>query len=97
MDNTQLSSDGTQLVTKRGIRRHDGGFQRLGGSGTALAFNQIPQHYQVSASTKNHAVTADDIELDHSNTRAPQIHVSRRIDVVSSQKSDDGSLGVERV
>ena len=71
MDGGQLSSDGTRLVTKRGVNRHDGGFQRLEGSRTALGFNQIPHQYRVSASTRNHAVAADDLELDHSNIRAP--------------------------
>ena len=91
MDSGQLSSDGTRLVTKRG------GFQRLEGSRIALGFNQTLHQYRVSASTKNHAVAADDLELHHSNTRAPQIHVSKRVDVVSSQSRGDGSFGVEHV
>lgn len=97
MHGGQLSSDGTRLVTKRGITRHDGGFQRLEGSRIALGFNQTPHQYRVSASRKNHAVSADDLELDDSNTRVPQIHVSKRIDVVSSQSGGDGSFGVEHV
>ena len=97
VDGGQVSSDGTRLITKRGITRHDGGFQRLEGSRTALGLNQTPHQYRVSASTKNHAVAADDLELDYTNTGAPQIHVSKRIDVVSSQSRGDGSFGVEHV
>ena len=97
MDGGQLSSDGTRHVTKRGVNRHDSGFQRLEGSRTALGFNQIPHQYRVSASTKNLAVAADDLELGNSNIKAPQIHVSKRIDVVSSQTRDNGSDGIEHV
>lgn len=97
IDRGQLSSDGTRLVTKRGITRHDDGFQRLDGSRTALGFNQTPHQYRVSASNQNYAVTADDLELDHCNTRVPQIHVSKRVDVVSSETRGDGNFGVEHV
>ena len=97
MDDGQLSSDGTRLVTKHGVNRHDGGLQRLEGGRTALGFQQIPHQYRVSTSTKTHAVAADGFELNDSNIRAPQIHVSKRIDVVSSQSRDDGSNGIEYV
>lgn len=97
MDGTHPGSDETHLVTKRGIARQDGRFQRLKGDQAVLGFNQVPDQYGVFAGTREYGVSDDAFELEPSDTMASRIHVSQRIDIVSSHNSRDDRLGAEHV
>ena len=96
MDGTYPGSDRTHLARKRGITRQDGEFQRLKEDEAVLGLNQIPDQYGVSC-TQKYGVSDDAFELEPSDTAASRIHVSQRIDIVSSQRNRDDRLGFEYV
>ena len=93
----QLDSDETDLVTERGIARQDGASQRLYFERPTFGFNETPDQYGWSVYAKKYGLSDEEVELEHSNTTAHRIYVSKTIDICSSQSDKDSRPGVERM
>ncbi len=65
--------------------RREGRFQRLQGERSALGFRELPDQYGAFAYTRKHGTSDEEIELGSAGDMAARIHVSKRIDVVSSK------------
>ncbi len=94
---TQLDSDETDLVGDRIQVRKEGGFQCLQGERSGLGFRELPDQYGAFAYTRKHGSSDDGIELDSAVDMTARIHVSKRIDVVSSKNEGGELLSVEHV
>ena len=93
----QLDSDETDLVGDRIQVRKEGGFHRLQGERSGLGFRELPDQYGAFAYTRKHGTSDDGIELDSAVDMTARIHVSKRIDVVSSKSEGGELLSVEHV
>lgn len=93
----QLDSDETDLVSGRIQVINEGGFQRLQGERSGLGFRELPDQYGAFAYTRKHGTSDEEIELDSAVDMRARIHVSKRIDVVSSKNEGGEMLSVEHV
>ena len=93
----ELDSDETDLVGDRLKVRKEGGFQRLQGERSGLGFRELPDQYGAFAYTRKHGTSDDGIELDSAVDMTARIHVTKRIDVVSTKNEEGEMLSVEHV
>ena len=93
----QLDSDERDLVGDRTQIRKEGGFQRLQGTHSGLGFRELPDQYGAFAYTRKHGTSEDGIELGSATDMTARIHVSKRIDVVSSKNDGGERLSAEHV
>lgn len=89
---TQIDGDKAELVVNR-PNRPDGRFHRLDDNRYALGFKELPDQYGASAYSKKESKRGTEYELE----LASRIHVSKRIDVFSSQYDSDGKPEIEHV
>ena len=94
---TTTKSDKTYLVSDRIQDINEGGFQRLQGERSGLGFRELPDQYGAFAYTRKHGTSDDEIELDSAVDVRARIHVSKRIDVVTSKNEGGEMLSVEHV
>ena len=94
---TTTKSDQSYLVSDRIQDINEGGFQRLQGERSGLGFRELPDQYGAFAYTRKHGTSDDEIELDSAVEMRARIHVSKRIDVVSSKNEGGEMLSVEHV
>ena len=94
---TTTKSDKTYLVSDRIQDISEGGFQRLQGERSGLGFRELPDQYGAFAYTRKHGTSDDEIELDSVVDVRARIHVSKRIDVVTSKNEGGEMLSVEHV
>ena len=85
---TQPDGDETELVANR-QNRTDGRFQGLEDKRYALGFKERRDQYGASAYSKRQSSADEEYELEPTHRIAPKIHVSKTIDVFSSQYNDE--------
>ena len=92
---TQLDGDKSDLVANR--KHPDGSFRRLVDDRDTLGFKSLPDQYGALAYSNKQSSGNDEYELEPADHIASRIHVSRRIDVISSEHESQDRSSLEHV